>query len=156
MRHFIHIVFLLLTAYCLVGCVNNGRKIGKTDTAYGSIKFYAVIVPGDKAVVEKIYAAADSNHIRRYYSFYPDRIVMTEESAKGLAYTVFFEPPPADFDSSIFRGLSSLDTLVFSRVQPQLQKKSYAHLKRPQGATGFLIEVNALHGFPRHRKFRPL
>jgi hypothetical protein len=145
-----------MTAFGIYSCASNSRLLGKSQTKYGKVKFYAVSTSGNKSFVSKIYAVVDSNGIKRYYSFYPDRIVMTDERAKGLSYTVLFQRLPNTYGSSIYRPLSPLDTLVLSQAKTFLNTTEYSHLKSPKGYTGFEIEVNYLHGFPRGRKFKPL
>lgn len=156
MRHLPNIFLSLFAAFSIFNCASNSRLIGKSQTEYGRINFYAVNVSGDKSSVSKVYADVDSNGIKRYYSFYPDRIVMTDERAKGLSYTILFQQLPDNYDSNIYRHLSSSDTLVFSKAKTSLKTSEYSHLKNPEGATGYEIEVYYMHGSPKKRKFQPL
>lgn len=140
----------------ICSCASNSRILGKSQTEYGKVKFYAVSKSGDKSSISKIYADVDSNGIKSYYSFYPDRIVMTNERAKGLSYTVLFQPIPKNYDSNIYRPFSPLDTLVLSQAKTFLNTTECSHLKSPEGYTGFEIEVNYFHGSPKGRRFKPL
>lgn len=154
MRHFIH--FFLFVSSCICSCKNGRELIGKSRIEYGRIKFYAIKVPGGKSSVSKLYADVDSNGIKRYYSFYPDRILMTDERAKERSYTLVFQQLPNNYDSNVYHRLSSLDTFVFSKGKKILATPEYSHLKGPEGATGYEIEIYYMHGFPKKRKFQPL
>jgi hypothetical protein len=156
MRQLYNHLLLLLIAFGMCSCASNSRLIGKSQGEYGKVKFFAVSTSDGKASISKIYADVDSNGVKKYYSFYPDRIVMTDESAKELSFTILFERLPDNYDSNIHRPLSPLDTLVLSQAKTFLNTTKYSHLKYPKGYTGFQIEVNYLHGFPKGRKFRPL
>jgi hypothetical protein len=140
----------------MYSCAAHRRLIGKSQTKIGRMKFYAVNASGDRSSVEKVYADVRSSGIKRYYSFYPDRILMTDDAAKGLSNKVLFQVLPDNFDSSIYHLLSPLDTLVFSRAKTFLNTIENSHLKSPKGATGYEINVYYLHGFPKSRKFQPL
>jgi hypothetical protein len=156
MRHFTNIFAFLFIGFGIYSCTSSKKLIEKQQTEFGSVKFYAVNVSNDNSFVDKIYADADSNGVKRFYSFYPDRIVMTDERAKELSYTISFRNLPDNFDSNIYNRLSTWDTLVFSKVMTILKASKYSHLKRPDGATGYEIEVNYLHGFPKSKTFQPL
>ncbi len=156
MRRLYNQLLLLLIAFGMCSCGSNSRLIGKSQGEYGKVKFFAVSTSDGKASISKMYADVDSNGVKKYYSFYPDRIVMTDESAKELSFTILFERLPDNYDSNIHRPLSPLDTLVLSQAKTFLNTTKYSHLKYPKGCTGFQIEVNYLHGFPKGRKFRPL
>ncbi|GAO41774.1 hypothetical protein FPE01S_01_07880 [Flavihumibacter petaseus NBRC 106054] len=125
-------------------------------TEYGKVKFYSISATRHGTTVDKVYADVDSSNVKRYFSFYPDRIVMTDEREKGLSYTILFRELPGSYDTTIFHQLSFLDKLVLSQARLLLNTTEFAHLKNPKGATCFEIEVNYLHGFPKHRKFKPL
>ncbi len=81
---------------------------------------------------------------------------MTDERAKELSYTILFKQLPDQFDTNFYRQLSQLDMTVLSKAKTILKTSSYSHLKNPIGSTGFEIEVNYMHGFPKNRKFQPL
>jgi hypothetical protein len=156
MRHLKEPLLFLFFVFSLCSCASIDKVLGKSHTEYGKVKFFAVSTSDVKASISKIYADVDSNGVKKYYSFYPDRIVMTDESAKELSFTVLFQRLPDNYDSNIHRPLSPLDTLVLSQAKTFLNSTKYSHLKYPKGYTGFQIEVNYLHGFPKGRKFRPL
>jgi hypothetical protein len=156
MRHFTNILLLLSTIISICSCARHKNLIGRSHTEYGRIKFYAIMASGDNFSVSKVYADVDSNGIKRYYSFYPDKIMMTDERAKGLSYAVLFRNLPDNYDSNNYRLLSPFDTSVLKKAKRFLNTSKYSFLKSPEGATGYEIEVNYLHGFPKNRKFQPL
>ena len=156
MRHFVNKFVILFIALGIYSCTNSKKLIEKQQTEIGNIKFYSVNVLSDNFHVDKIYADTDSNGVKRFYSFYPDRIVMTDERAKELSYTIVFRKLPDSFDSNIYHRLSAWDILFLSRAMTILKASKYLHLKSPDGATGYEIEVNYLHGFPKNKKFQPL
>lgn len=156
MRHLTNVIFLCVTAFNIFSCASNRKLIEKTQTEFGSIKFYVVNTSSDKSNVDKIYADVDSNGIKRFYSFYPDKVVMTDERTKALSYTVTFQQLPEKYDSNIFHGFSRWDTLVFSKAKTFFETSGYSRLKALTGAKSYEIEVNYVHGFPKNEKFEPL
>lgn len=156
MRHFTKTIAFFFVAFGLYSCASNKMLIEKQQTEFGNVKFYAVNVSSDKPYVDKVYVATDSNGVKRFYSFYPDKIVMTDERAKELSYTIIFHKPQDHFDSNIYHQLSKWDTLVFSKALIILKSSKYSHLKSPDNAEGYEIEVNYYHGFPKDKKFQPL
>lgn len=156
MRNLTRITLFFLTALSICSCFSNRKLIEKTKTEFGSIRFYAVKFPRDKSILEKVYAEVDSNDIKRFYSFYADRIVVTDERAKALSYMVIFQKLPDNYDSNMYRRFSRLDTVVFSKAKSLLDTSNYSNLKGLQGAEGYLIEVNYYHGFPKNKMFVPL
>lgn len=156
MHHLTNILLFLLVTFSICSCASNRKLIEKSQTEYGRIKFYAVKSPNDTSSIIKLYADVDSNGTRRYYSFYPKGIVMTDERAKNASYTVLFKQLPDNFDSNVYNHFSKLDTLVFDKAEVLLENPDYSHLKSPKGATGYEIEIYYLHGFPKNRKFQPL
>ena len=93
--------------------------------------------------------------IKSYYSFYPDKIVKTTDTAKALIYTVFYGQIQANFDSNIYQRFSNLDSIVLSKGDNLLDSLGLQNFKTSKGTDGFMIEVNYYHGFPKHKKFRP-
>ena len=156
MRHFVNNFAFLFIAFGLYSCTSSKKMIEKQQTEFGSVKFYAVNVLTDNSQVDKVYADTDSNGVKRFYSFYPDRIVMTDERAKELSYTIIFRKLPDSFDSNSYNRFSTWDTLVFSKAVTILKASKYWHLKSPDGAISYEIVVNYLHGFPKNKKFQPL
>jgi hypothetical protein len=156
MRHFLNTLPFLVMALGICSCTSNKKLIAKSWTEFGRIKFYEVKSLSDKFSLMKLYADVDNNGIRRFYSFYPKGIVMTDESAKNLSYTVLFKPLPDSFDSSSYHRFSKLDTLVLNKAETLLRISEFSHLKRIKGATGYEIEVYYLHGFPKNKRFAPL
>lgn|SRR5690348_18455973 len=156
MRSLLNIFAFSLIAFGTYSCTTNKKLIEKNWTEFGRIKFYQVKSPTDKSSVTKLYADVDSNGNRRFYSFYPKGIMMTDERAKNASYTVLFKRLPDNFDSNVYNHFSKLDTLVFDKAKVLLEKPDYSHLKSPNGATGYEIEIYYLHGFPKNRRFKPL
>lgn len=156
MRHFIKTIAFFFVACGLYSCASNKMLIEKQQTKFGNVKFYAVNVSSDKPFVDKVYVAADSNGVKRFYSFYPDKIVMTDERTKELSYTIIYHKLQDNFDSNIYHQLSIWDTLVLTKALTILQSSKYSHLKSPDNAKGYEIEVNYYHGFPKYKKFQPL
>ena len=156
MRHFINTLSFLFILFGMCSCTSNKKLIEKSRTDFGKIKFYAVNSSNDNSSIDKLYAAVNSNGIRRYYSFYPKGIVMTDEKEKNVSYTVLFKQLPNNFDSNAYHRFSKLDTLVFDKAETFLESSQYSQLKSVKGATGYEIEVYYLHGFPKNKKFVPL
>ena len=155
MRYFIKYFRFLFIAFGLNCCTSSKKLIEKQQTEFGSVKFYAVNVSKNNNV-DKVYADTDSNGVKRFYSFYLDRIVMTDERAKELSYTIAFHPLPDNFDSNIHHRLSKWDTFVFFKAVQIFKASRYSHLKSPNSSISYEIEVNYLHGFPNNKKFQPL
>ncbi len=103
-----------------------------------------------------MYACVDSNNIKTYYSYYPDRILKTSEISKVISYTVFYGSLPANHESKTYLRFSSLDTQVLVKGDRLLDSLGYGNFKKSKGAEGYFVEVNFNHGWPKHRKFRPL
>lgn len=156
MRHLMNIFIFLLTAFSISSCVSHSKLIGKSETDFGRIRFYLVNASDDNTSVSKVYADVDSNNIKRYYSFYPDRILMTDQRAKNLSYTVTSQKLPGNYDTNVYHRFSRLDTLVFRKAQEIIDTSTYSYLKGLQDAEGYIIEVNYYHGFPKGKKFKPL
>ena len=145
-----------MTVFSFCSCVSNSRLIGKSETEFGRIKFYLANASVNNTPVSKIYAEVDSNNIKRYYSFYPDRIVMTDERTKNLSFTFTSQKIPDNYDANVYHRFSTLDTFVFGKAQEIIDTTTYSYLKGLQTAEGYFIEVNYYHGFPKGKKFKPL
>ncbi|MCM5530520.1 hypothetical protein [Parasegetibacter sp. NRK P23] len=156
MRNFVKSIVFFFIFFGLYSCAINKSLIEKQQTEFGTIKFYNVNISSDKYFADKVYADSDSGGVKRFYSFYSDRILMTDEREKGLSYTIIFKKLPINFDSNIYHRLSIWDTLVFSKAAAILNASKYSNLKSSVGATGYEIKVNYLHGFPKDKKFQPL
>jgi hypothetical protein len=156
MQRFTNYFIFLLISIAMCSCFTNKNLIEKSKTEFGGIKFFEIKTQGDKASISKIYADVDSSGIKRYYSFYPDKIVMTDGRAKVLSYTVINRKLPDNYDTNIYNRFSRLDTLVFVKAEKLLKNSRYSHLKKIEGAEGYEIEVNYYHGFPKNKKFEPL
>jgi hypothetical protein len=156
MRYLTKTLVFLLSAFSISSCVSHSRLIGTSETDFGRIRFYLVDASDDNTSVSKVYANVDSNNIKKYYSFYPDKIVMRDQRAKNLSYKVTSQKIPDNYDTKVYHRFSRLDTLVFGKAKEIVDTSTYSYLKGLQGAAGYFIEVNYYHGFPKGRKFKPL
>lgn len=156
MRHLIKIISFFLTFFSICSCYSNRTLIGKSQTEFGRSKFYEVKSPSDNSKLDKVYVDIDSNGIKRFYSFYPDMIIMTDERAKNRSYTVIFQKLPDNYDTNVYHRFSKLDTIVFDKAINLIDTTKYSVLSRLKGAEGYLIEINYYHGFPKGKKFQPL
>lgn len=86
-------LFLVITL-TLHSCMSKTKLIYKSSTPYGHVRFYAVSALQNKSVISKIYASVDSNNMQMYYSFYPDAIIKTIETAKQFSYTAYYDQLP--------------------------------------------------------------
>lgn len=129
--------------------------IDKSQTNYGYIKFYSEKGTKDNSSIKRIYASVKTDHSKSYYSFYPDKIVKTTDTAKELIYTVFYGQIQTKFDSNIFQRFSELDSIVLTKGDNLLDSLGLHNFKTSNGADGFQVEVNYYHGFPKNKKFRP-
>jgi hypothetical protein len=129
--------------------------IDKSQTKYGDIKFYSEKVTKDNSTIKRIYASVKTANSKSYYSFYPDKIVKTTDTAKALIYTVFYGQIQTNFDNNIFQRFYNLDSIVLTKGDNLLDSLGLHNFKTSNGADGFQIEVNYYHGFPKNKKFRP-
>jgi len=83
-------------------------------------------------------------------------ILMTDQRAKNLSYTVTSQKIPDNYDTNVYHRFSRLDTFVFGKAQEIIDTSTYSYLKGLQGAEGYFIEVNYYHKFPKRKKFKPL
>ena len=139
----------------LFGCSSTIKLIDKSQTKYGDIKFYSEKVTKNNSSIKRIYASVKTADSKSYYSFYPDKIVKTTDTAKGLIYTVFYGQIQANFDSNIYQRFSYLDSTVLIKGDNLLDSLGLDNFKSSKGAEGFQIEVNYYHGYPKNKKFRP-
>jgi len=144
-------LFLLM----FTGCTGR-RLIARNKSDFGIIRFYD---DGSKAGGknrEKIYALMTTKGVRQYFSFYPDKVVMTTKAAKHLSFTLSFEEIPKNHNPLNYGSLSSLDSIVFILARKLIDSSQFNIIKRLPEAKVFLIEVNYYHGFPKGKRFRPL
>ncbi len=151
---FIHII-LTTIFISLFSCSSTVKLIDKSQTKYGDIKFYSEKVTKDNSSMKRIYASTKTADCKSYYSFYPNRIVKTTDTAKSLIYNVFYGQIQTKFDSNIFQRFSDLDSIVLTKGDKLLDSLGLHNFKTSNGADGFKIEVNYYHGFPKNKKFRP-
>ena len=156
MRRFTCYFLFLMVTIVILSCSTNKRLIDKSEILNGKIKFFETHTKEDKSSIPKVYADVESTGIKKYYSFYTDRIVMIDERGKNLSYTVIYHKLPDNHDTNIYKQFSKLDTLVFAKAKNLLETSKYSHLKKLQGAEGYEIVVNYYHGFPKDKKFKPL
>ena len=155
MRHLFRHIILLAIFISLFGCSTTIKLIEKNQTKYGNIKFYSEKISKEKPFIKRIYASVKSADNKSYYSFYPDKIVKTTDTAKALIYTVFYGQIQTNFDSNIYQRFSYLDSLVLTKGDNLLNSLGLHNFKTSKGAKSFEIEVNYYHGFPKNKKFRP-
>ena len=155
MRLLFRHIILPIIFISLFGCSSTVKLIDKSQTKYGDIKFYSEKVTKDNSSIKRIYASVKTADSKSYYSFYPDKIVKTTDTAKTLNYTVFFGQLPENYDSNIYQRFSHLDSLVLTKGDKLLDSLRLDNFKTSKGADGFQIEVNYYHGFPKNKKFRP-
>jgi hypothetical protein len=139
----------------LFGCSSTVKLIDKSQTKYGDIKFYSEKVTKDISSIKRIYASVRTADSKSYYSFYPDKIVKTTDTAKTLIYTVYYGQIQTNFDSNSFQRFSYLDLIVLTKGNSLLDSLGLQNFKTSKGADGFQIEVNYYHGFPKNKRFRP-
>jgi len=151
---FRHIIFPTIFI-SLFGCSSTVKLIDKSQTKYGDIKFYSEKVTKDNSTIKRIYASVKTANSKSYYSFYPDKIVKTTDTAKALIYTVFYGQIQTNFDNNIFQRFYNLDSIVLTKGDNLLDSLGLHNFKTSNGADGFQIEVNYYHGFPKNKKFRP-
>lgn len=156
MRLLINAFLFFLSALGIFGCSGNRKLISRIHAEFGIIKFYVVNASNNNTNAEKVYADVDSNRVKKFYSFYPDRIIMTDERAKNLSYTVTFQELPENYDTRVYHRFSRLDSIVFDQAKTFIDSSKYLNLKWLQGAEGYIIEVNYYHGFPKKKKYLPL
>ena len=155
MRHLFRHIILLAIFTSLFGCSTTIKLIEKNRTKYSDIKFYSEKISKENPSIKRIYASVKTTDNKSYYSFYPDKIVKTTDTAKALIYTVFYGQIQTNFDSNIYQRFSYLDSIVLTRGDKLLDSLGLRNFKTSRGAEGFEIEVNYYHGFPKDKKFRP-
>ena len=147
------IIILLFTPIIISSCSTSRDLIEKEKTEQGITKFYVEKESEDNLENRRLLASVNNGI---YYGFYPDRIVKKTRENKGLIYTLNFEELPAEIlNSKSFEKLSAADSLILSRGSKILNSLGWRNHKRPVGASGFLIEVEYYHGYPKGKKFRP-
>ena len=90
-----------------------------------------------------------------YYSFYPEKIIKTTDTAKTLIYTVAYEPLQTNYDADIYQKFSVIDSIVLTKGDKLLGSLGLSNFKTSKGTNAFMIEVNYYHGFPKGKNFRP-
>ena len=87
-------IILIIISNSLFACSTNVKLIDKSQAKYGNIKFYVEKDSKNKSTIKRIYASVKSDDNKSYYSFYPDGIIKTTDTAKVLTYTVFYGQLP--------------------------------------------------------------
>ncbi|MEO9210077.1 MAG: hypothetical protein ABI208_03215 [Ginsengibacter sp.] len=148
--------FILFTiSTCLFACSSNIKLIEKSQTKYADIRFYSEKISKNNFSIKRIYASVTANGHKRYYSFYPDKIDKTIDTAKALIYTVIYGQLPKNYDRKIFEQFSSLDSMVLKKGDKLISTLGLFNFKSSKDAVGFQIEVNYYHGYPKNQKFNP-
>ena len=147
------IFFLLSTPITISSCSTNRTVVEKEKTDYGIAKFFVENHSEDNPENQRLLASVNN---KTYYSFYPDRIVKKTRENKGSIYILNFEELPADIlNSQAFEKLSAADSLILLKGSKILDSLGWRNYKSPVGASGFLIEVQYYHGYPKGKKFQP-
>lgn len=137
----------------LISCSTYGELIEREKTEYGTVKYYVNTDLDNHRKQKRIIAKVGNS---AYYTFYPDDIIIHKKEAKALSYNIFYDEIPKDFDNpKYYQRLSRLDSIVFSGSKRILKTLRWTNFKSWRGATGFRIEVNYYHGYPKWEKFRP-
>jgi hypothetical protein len=155
MRLLFRNIILATILISLFGCSSTVKLIDKSQTKYGDIKFYSEKVTKGISSIKRIYASVKSTNSKSYYSFYPDKIIKTTDTAKALIYTVFYGQIQTNLDSNSFQRFSNLDSIVLTKGNSLLDSLGLRNFKTSKGADGFQIEVNYYHRSPKNKKFRP-
>lgn len=148
-------ITLIIFSASLFGCSTNIKLIEITRTKYCNIKFYSERISKKNSSIKRIYAYVSTDNNKSFYSFYPDKIVKTTDTARGLIYTAFYGIIPQDFQSNIFQTLTVIDSIVLKKGDDILKTLRLNNFKTSNGAEVFQIEVNYYHGFSKHKRFRP-
>ena len=114
MRLLLRHIILITISISLFACSTNVKLIDNSRTKYGDIKFYAEKVSKNNSSVKRIYASVKTSDNQNYYSFYPDKIVKTSDTAKTLIYTVYYGQLQKNYDRNIYQTFSFLDSISMS------------------------------------------
>jgi hypothetical protein len=149
------IILFLAISFSLFACSSNVKLIDKSRTEYGVIKFYSEKVTKQDLSTKRIYASIKAAGHISYYSFFPDEIHKTTDTAKDLSYNVYYKPIETDYDRNLYQRFSVTDSIVLNKGNHLLDSLGLHHFKTSKGASGFQIIVNYYHGYPKHKKFKP-
>ena len=155
MRYVLRDIIVFTIAISLFACSTNIKLISNSQTKPGYISFYSERTSRNNSFVKRIYASVKTDDNKSFYSFYPDKIVKTTDTAKTLIYTVFYEQLQANYDRQIYQMFSLLDSIVLIKGDNILDSLRLHNFRTSKGAKGFHVEVNYYHGFPKSKKFRP-
>ena len=155
MRLLFRDIILIAISTFLFACSTNVKLIDKSRTKYGDIRFYSEKTSKNNSSVKRIYASVKTDDNKSYYSFYPDKIVKTTDTAKTLIYTLFYGQLQTSHDKHVYQRFSFLDSIVLTKGDHLLDSLGIHNFRTSEGAKGFQIEVNYYHGFPKNKKFRP-
>lgn len=142
---------IFILSILFICCSSNKTFIDKTNTDYGSIKFYN---ENKKNNLKHIYALVDSLGFLSYYDFYPNKITKTSQVSKQMIYTVFDEELSEEYDKQIYLKFSPLDKLALKRGNYILDSLGLKNFKRTKNENAFIIEVNYYNGYPKHKSFK--
>lgn len=105
--------------------------------------------------IKRIYAFVKTGSTKSFYSFYPDTIIKTTDTAKELIYTVIYESLDSNFDRIIYQNFSRIDSIVLNNGDNFLDSLGLPNFKTSIGAQGFQISISYYHGYPKNKKFTP-
>jgi hypothetical protein len=138
----------------LTSCRGTIEVVGKYRTQEGTIRFYMEKEDKGKPDVKALYASVNDKGARMYYKFCVGEIVMTTENAKQLTYTVYHGQLPTNYDTTIYKKYSHLDSVVLTRGDRLLDSLRLNNFKRTFGSEAYQIDVNYYHGYPKGKKLR--
>jgi hypothetical protein len=118
----------------IMSCGSTSKAVYQTKEADSKIRFYISDNPNYRKGEGKFYARVDSGNVRIFYSFQEGNIYKTYDNVANYVYTLVFDKNP-------MLPLTSLDTNVLYTGNKLLDSLDYKHLKRPNGARGFVAEV---------------
>lgn len=147
------LVLFIPLSLLLSNCSSTERTIDKSKSRYGMLKYYLERNSKEDSTIKRVYASIDSNGVRNYFYFEPNRIYRRNEVSKNLSFIVF--SGIMQTDNTIYRGFTSLDTIVLSRGIELLDLYGLKNFKRLENSSSYYIEVSYLHGYPKNKKFNP-
>jgi hypothetical protein len=131
-------IIVTLMSFTL-SCFSDSKIVSKFISKNLRIKFYHSYP--DREISPLLFAQVDSGKSRYTYYFKSNKIYKLDQNEKNYVYTLSFTVPDIQFSSnSYFSHISQLDLLVFKKANGILDSLKLNN-KRPDGATGFLIEI---------------
>ncbi|MCJ7756622.1 MAG: hypothetical protein MUP24_00640 [Gillisia sp.] len=145
------IIFVVLILI-LASCSTNKRLLKRTQTRYGKTEFYIENDLKDNIYKKRLIASIDKND---YYIFYKDQIIKVSKDKKNLVYTLHNKEQSQIYNSENFKKLSKTDSIILSKGNDILDSLKWTDFKKYNRESGFVIEVNYYHGYPKNKRFKP-